>query len=228
MANPNVKIIQLTAAVANGISTSQTPGGAGNLTITGSLATAGIANLVVPQRVFIASSGADAARVFTITGTDRNGNVQTDVVTGVATPTPVASARDFLTVTRIAVDAATAGAITAGTGGVGSTDWQVDNFLAHFWALFVGITGPAGTTYTLEFTFDDPNALPPSLTASPQQFSMEALSFVPPHVYATSVAAATGDKTFAFVDQPIFAHRLTINSGTGQVVMQSIQAGPGQ
>ena len=136
------------------------------------------------------------------------------------------SARDYLTVTAVSSGAATAGAITIGTNGVGSSVWVIDNFLAHFWALAGGISGPAGTTYTLEHTYDDPNDFGATLTVAPAQWSMNAPSFVPPHVWSYSaIVAATLDNQFNYANWPIFAHRVTINSGTGQVVMQSIQAG---
>jgi hypothetical protein len=229
VSNPDTTFIQLPAAVANGISTSQTPGGAGNLTITGSLATGGVANLVVARRVIITSSGVDSARVFTVFGTDRNGNPISEVVTGVTT-TPVMTFRDFLTVTRISVDAATAGAITAGTNGTGSTEWIVLNFLCVSWSLGGGVTAPAGTTYFIEVTFDDVNKIGTSLVATPQQFSMEALSFVPPKAWPTSAAALTLDQFLTFTTNPqplfpIFAIRVTVVSGTGLVVMQTIQSG---
>ena len=47
--------ITLTAADDNGISTSQTPSGAGNLTITGALAAAGVATLDIARRVAVYS-----------------------------------------------------------------------------------------------------------------------------------------------------------------------------
>lgn len=228
MANPSVHRKQLTAGVSNGIALSQTPGAAGPLTLNGSLATAGVASLgTAARRVLISSAGADSAIVFTVTGTDRNGNTQSETITGVASGTPQYSMLDYLTVTRIATSAATAGAITAGTNSVGSTAWQVDDFLAKFWALAGGISGPAGTTYTLEFTYDDPNAQVGGGQIGAEQFSMEANSFVPPLVWAyTGIVAATGNNSFSFPNQPIFAHRITILSGTGMVTMQSIQAGP--
>lgn len=226
MSNPSAISLQLASLVANGISLSQTPGGAGNLTITGSLATAGVATMDVARRVAIASNGVDTARVFTITGTDRNGNVQTDTVTGVNVSS-VNSTRDFLTVTRIAVDAATAGAITAGTSGTGSSPWVLDNYLATVWALTVAVSIVSGAvTYTVEHTFDDPNDIGASLTAEPQQFSLEAGGYIPPLAWAdgTLTGKTTNGET-TFPDQPIMAHRLTITAGTGRAVMQSIQAG---
>ncbi len=227
MSNPSTLTLQLAAAVSNGIALSQTPGGAGNLTLNGSLVTGGVATMDVARRVLISTAGADAGRTFTITGTDRGGNVQVEAITGIATGTSAFTQRDFKTVTKIAVDAATAGAITAGTNGVGSSDWVVDDFLCRVWALSGGIQGGA-TTYTLEVTYDDPNKTGTSLVVSPQQWSMNPASHVPPLVWPyPTITSVTGNNQFDFPDHPIFAHRLTINSGTGLVVMQSIQAGVG-
>lgn len=226
MANPNTTILQLATASANNISTSQTPGGAGNLTITGSAASGGVATLDVARRVLISTAGNDVARTFTVFGTDRNGNVQSEVITGIPNTTSGFTQRDFLTITRIAVDAATAGAVTAGTNGVGSSAWVEDNYLAEYWALAGAVTGPAGTTYTIELTFDDVDKVGTSLVVAPQQFSRNPLSFVPPKTYylaAFTSAGVTLDNQFQIT--PVMAHRLTILSGTGQVVMQSVQSG---
>lgn len=214
-------------AAATGIATAQAVSAAGPLTINGSLASGGVATMDVARRIIIASSGADSAKTFTVTGTDRNNNPQSEVITGVATPTPVQSVLDYKTVTSIVASAATAGNISAGTNGVGSSDWVVDDFMRrHYWALAGGISSPSGTTYTLEHTYDDPNKIGTSLVISPQQFSINPASFVPPHVWGyAGIVGASGDNQFRYADQPIFAHRVTINSGTGQVVMQSIQGG---
>jgi len=226
MSNPSTVIIQLVAAVANGIATSQAVGAAGPLTINGSLASGGVATMDVARRIIIASAGADSAKVFTVTGTSRDGNTQSETITGVATPTPVQSVLDYKTVTSILASAATAGNITVGTNSVGSSVWVVDNFLASSWALAGNITCPAATTYTLEYTIDDPNDIGRTLFSEPQQFSVNPASFIPAHVYVyTTISGATGDSRFGFPEGPIFAHRVTVNSGTGQVVMQSIQAG---
>ena len=231
MSNPTTTLLQLPAAVANGISTSQTPGAAGNLTITGSLATAGVANLVTAQRVFIASAGADSARTFTVFGTDRYGNTQSETVTGVATPTPVKTSRDYLTVTRVAVDAATAGAITVGTGAWGSSEWVVCDLAKECaWALGGAVTSPAGTTYAIEVTYDDvtkPGGAAQSLVVAPQQFSNNPASFVPPHAWphATLNGASTGDNQFNYALQPVQAIRVTVTAGTGLCVMQTAQQG---
>lgn len=228
MANPNVVILALKAAVTNGIATSQTPASAGNLTLNGSLATAGVATMDVARRVSIASTGSDAAVIFTVYGTNGSGAPISSPVTGVVSGTPVATALDFLTVTRISVSGATAGAITAGTNGVGSTPWVIDDFTHPFWALSVAVSVSGTINYTVEHTYDDPNA--PGVTLIPlgYQFSIEPASNKPPIAWPNStLTAQTDSKEAQYSNQPIFAHRLTINSGTGTAVMQSIQSGLG-
>jgi VCBS repeat-containing protein len=101
------------AADADGIATSQTPSGAGNLTINGAKASGGVATFNAARQVTITSAGDDQARTFTITGTDVNGNALTEAVAGADTAAAT-STKHFLTVTQIAVDDATTGAVTAG------------------------------------------------------------------------------------------------------------------
>lgn len=225
MSNPSVVTLALPAAVANGIAQSQAVAGAGNLTLNGSLVSSGVANLVIAQRVGIASSGNDATVVFTVNGTDRYGNKQSIAVTGVNTDT-VNTALDFLTVTSIHSSAATVGSITVGTVGVGSTDWLSDNFLAPDWSLSIRTNGPTGTNYSVETTFDDPNANP---NLSAYNISLNPGSQWPPVVTVdTTINNVSGAKATQYgPGNMIFAHRLTLNSGTGAVTMWSIQAGIG-
>ena len=228
MSNPSVVSIQLTAGVANGIALSQTPAAAGNLTLNGSLVSGGAVTFATPRRVVVASTGNDANIIFTVNGTNRSGAPISSAVTGVTSTNSVYTALDFATVTSIAVSGATAGAITAGTNGVGSTDWVLDNFLAPTWNLSVAVSIASGAgTYTVEHTYDDPNKNLPSLSPAPQQFSMEAASYSPPKAWPNVVLvnqAAQGEYQYV---SPIMAHRLTVTSGTGQFIMQSIQSGMG-
>jgi hypothetical protein len=227
MANPSVVSLQLVAAVANGVAQAQTPGAAGNLTLNGSLVTNGVATFDVARRVAVASTGSDAGVVFTVTGTDRNGNKQADTVTGLNASSGFTT-RDFLTVTQISVSGATAGAVTAGTNGTASTEWVVDNFLAHFWALAVAVSVSQanGVTYSVEHTYDDPTKGAPSLSPAPAQASMEASSNSPALAWVNPMLAQQQTNAEAnYANQPIFAHRLTITNGTARATMQSIQAG---
>lgn len=130
------------AADPDGISTSQTPaaGGAQNLTITGALASGGVATLGYRRKVTITAAADDSGRTFTVTGTDANGVALTEDITG-PNATLVTGAKEFLTVTQISVDANTAGAVTAGAA------IQVGTIIGK-------ITAPSTllqTNYTLEY-----------------------------------------------------------------------------
>lgn len=229
MSNPSTFSLTLAAAVANGIVTVTAHASPGAYTLNGSLVSGGVATMDVARRVLIASSGADSAIVFTVTGTDRNGNPITETVTGVASASSQYTKQDFLTVTAIS-SPATAGNITIGTNGVGSMAWVMDDIRARAWAMTVALTIVSGSvTYTLEDTLDDPNKYPPTLVTNPQQFSIQPAGFVPPQVWAHSSAttAATSSQITTYPDMPVVAHRATITAGTGLLVMQTVQATEG-
>ena len=222
MSNPSALTLQLVAAVSNGVCLAQTPGAAGALTLNGSLVTSGVATTDVARRIAIASTGADSAVVFTLKGTDRNGNAQSETITGVTSTNTVYSVRDYATVTGVSSSAGTAGAITVGTNGVASSVWVVDDFLARAWFLAGCVIAPSGTTYNVEHTYDDPNNQTVPLYGG-QQWGMEPASANPPNVFI-KLNNQSGNQEFNYANQPIFAHRLTILSGTGLVTLQTIQA----
>lgn len=225
MSNPSVVTLQLAAASANAIALSQTPLSASNLTLAGALATAGVATMDVPRRVLVTAAGNEATKTFTVYGTDRNGNAITDTVTGLNISSGY-TALDFATVTRVAVSAATAGAVTVGTNGVGSSAWVLDDPFKFHWALAVAVSLSGTVTYTVEHTYDDPNDMGTTLTAMPEQFAVVPASYIParawPHV---SLVAMATDGEGQYPDKPVMAHRITITAGTGRAVMQSVQAG---
>jgi len=231
MSNPNYVPYQLVAASSNGVALSQAVAGAGLLTLNGGLVTGGVATLDsggASRRVLVASSGSDAAVVFTITGTSRSGVVQSSTVTGVTSTSSQYTALDFLTVTSVRSSGATAGNITVGTNGVGSSEWQMADFLARVWMLNGACAGPSGTTYSIEHTYDDPNALVNSGVVGMEQFAVGAGSSVPPVVFPNSTANnVSGNTEWSYANQLIFAWRLTILSGTGQVMAKALQAAVG-
>ena len=116
------KVYSMVAADADGISTSQTPGGAGNLTITGALASGGSVTLTEGQHVSIDAVGNETGRTFTFTGTDALGNAITEVLAG-PNADQTKGTSNFKTITQIAVDAGTAGAVTAGVLGEAEFTW---------------------------------------------------------------------------------------------------------
>ena len=107
--------IEAAAADPDGVCASQTPGSATNMTINGALADSGSVTFDQPRNLTIASAGDDSGKTFTVTGTDETGTAQTEVITGADTATATGSSF-FATVTQIATSAATAGAVTVGSG----------------------------------------------------------------------------------------------------------------
>lgn len=100
---------------ANNIALSQTPGAAGDLTLAGALASGGvIPALNLGYIIGIGCAGNDAGRTFTVTGTDQDGKEQSETIAGANIGT-TASTKFWKSITTIAVDAATAGAIVVGT-----------------------------------------------------------------------------------------------------------------
>lgn len=156
-----VTVGPLASAAANNIATSQTPSGAGNLTINGSLASGGVATLDTPRRVLFTPAGAEASNgtVWTVYGTDWNGNNATETVAGVDNPATVYTKYDYKTVTRIAVNKAQADAVTVGTNQVASSmPVFLDNWAPAPTALQVNVTGTVN--YTVSQSLDNPNTLP--------------------------------------------------------------------
>lgn len=198
------------AAVANGISTSQKPaaGGAQSLTITGSLAAGGVATMDLARRVAIASSADDSGRTFTITGTDRRGNAQTETITGPNTAT-VTSLKDFKTVTAVSVDDNTAGNITVGTNGKISTQWlPVDRLGVR--SLGIGVRQSGVATWTIEHAMQSPftagvGVLPPGGIANPP--------YLTPYPHPVLQDKTVGDYG-AYDGAAITAVRLTITAFT--------------
>lgn len=150
---PTTNTYTITATDADGISVSQTPTGAGNLTITGALSSGGVASIPTSQHVTVTCAGSDAARTFLITGTDCCGNLQTESIAGSAISTTT-GLKNFKTVTSVFVDAATAGAITVGWVATLETAWiPLDHYQAPFnYSYQVDITT---ATFTVEGTLDD-------------------------------------------------------------------------
>lgn len=228
MSNPSVVILQLPAAVANGIAHAQ--GGTINvgLTLNGGLVVAGVAQLVVARRVSASSSSTDAGINLLIVGTDRYGNAQSEILALANNPTVTFTKLDFKTVTSVTPDATAAGNLTVGTNATGSSEWVVDDFTRSQWQLSVAVSLVSGSgTFSVDHTYDDPNKQGTSLTVYPYGFSIEPASYSPPLVWNLAALASKSASTEAAYTSPIFAHRLTSSSGTGLWVMQSLQAGIG-
>jgi hypothetical protein len=233
MLQPSIKALKMTAGSANAIALSQAVGGAGNLTlngatVSGGVATIGTAGTTLPSRrvIITSASNSDNGVVFTVYGTNRAGLAISETITGVTT-TAVQSAYDYQTVTQVAANGSTVGNITVGTNGVSSTDWFALDVMAVVFNVGGAVNGAAGTTYTIETTFDDFTQVgfATSGTLAPQQWSTEPYSNVPPTVFPLSTyQGVAGQQVFNWV-VPSYGLRLTVNSGTGLVTIWCLQSG---
>jgi len=210
MAHPWRASKTLAAADDNGIAESQTPG-AGAITLDGDLVVDGVAILDTPRQVSITSGGTDTGITFTVIGTNGAGHPLQETITG-GDGGAVATTQDFLTVTEVTHTGSVATTVIIGTNGVGSTPWfVVDNDIAPMvFGIEVVVSGTVN--YTVDVTYQDPN----------EPFSG---TFVPVYdLSSPDFADETASKAGSF-EFPIFAIRLTINSGTGTAYFSVIQAG---
>lgn len=213
MQKVQVALGPLAAASANNIALSQTPAAAGNLILNGATVVNGVAILDNPRSVLITTTGNETTKTFTIYGTNAAGFATSEVVQGVSSST-VATVNNFKTVTRIAVSAALAAAVTVGTTAVNATDWvRFDNWTDPNVAVQINVSGTVN--YTLQTTLDDPNS-----TTAP--VAPSAVNWLPSADTAVVGATATKQTTITFV--PSFA-RVLLNSGTGSITASFIQSG---
>ncbi|KKN42605.1 hypothetical protein LCGC14_0711550 [marine sediment metagenome] len=150
------KKITLTALalVRNGISVAETMSGSGDMAITGAYATDGVGILDIPRHIGIYAAGNESGKTFTVYGTDRNGAVISESITG-PNATTVNGSKNFKTVTRVAVDAATAGDVEVGT--TNQFDSQivpVDSYKDNI-SYNVSLSSDKDLTYEFEYTLSD-------------------------------------------------------------------------
>lgn len=205
-----------TAADDDGVSLSQTPGAAGDLTITGALASGGVATFDARRRVLVTTASDESGKTLTIYGTDKvtaGGNPIYETMTGPNATTGYTT-RDFGTVTRVAVSAAFTGAVKVGTNGIGSTQWFLPDFYLTPLNLSIGVVVTGSVNYTVQYTYDNYWTLTPGLTQAtvPTTWNDPTLAAV----------TTTGDTTYT---NPITGWRVLINSGTGSLAIKGIQAG---
>lgn len=165
------------------------------------------------RRLTFTVAGNESGNTFTIVGLNANNATVTENITGTNTGT-FSSQLDYKTIIKISALATTAGTISVGTQAIGASLWQIVNSNAAPVNIGFGMSIQSGSTnYTLQYTYDDPNNLPSAIT-SVQAFNHPTL------VSTTSNADGA-------LNDPIFAWRLLVNSGTGTVRATAIEAGLG-
>lgn len=99
----------------DGYCASQTPGAAGNLTLNGALVSNSIGRADVARSVSIYGGSDESGKTFTVYGYDEFGAAMSEAIAGPNNST-VNTLKAFYQVTRVAVSAATTGAVEVGTG----------------------------------------------------------------------------------------------------------------
>ena len=207
---PKTLTMQLDTADADGIAQSQTPSGAGNLTLNGALVSGGVATLDAPRRILVTTVSNESAKTLTFTGTDRRGYALTETMTGPNATTGYTNA-DFATVTQVAVSAAFTGAVTVGTNGIGSSQVYVPDRYKNPINIGLGIDVTGTVDCTVQHTFDDVFAS----TFTPAGATWHSHD-------ALAAQTADVDGNYAFSPTGI---RLLINSGIGTAALTIVQAG---
>lgn len=208
-----VSVGPLVTAAANNICLSQTPSGAGYLTINGALASGGVATLDTPRRILLTTNGNETAKTFTVVGTNWAGNSITEVITGVTSSTAT-SVLDYKTVISIYVSAATAAAVTFGTTTTAASPWvRFNSWGIPQASIQVVVTGTIN--YTLQFTLDDPNSADNPVAPAAMTWTSSG---------DASLVGATGTVETYIPVVPVWA-RILLNSGTGSARATFVQLG---
>lgn len=201
--------LALSAGSATAVAAAQTLGAAGNFTL--------VSNPVVfavARRVLFTFAANETGHTFTLTGTNRAGNVISETIAGTNGGT-VQSVNDYLTVTNVSVASATTGNVSVGTNTVGSSRWvYVSPDMTPFNLSLSAHYASGAGTYQIGYCYDDPAGQPYAFPVAP--------------VAVTEYLIPGGAQSGPFetsLNNPITAWRLTVLSGTGTVQCTGIQSG---
>lgn len=199
----NFTTTALATANAASIAAAQARSGSGNLTLTASPVL-----LDQARRVQITSVGNDSGITFTVYGTARGGQPIQQTIAG-ANAGAVYTDLDFLTVTQIFASGTAAANVSAGTNTVASTQWFMPSFHLTPFNLEIDVYVSGTINYNVEYTLDD-------------YYTPVVPQPVPAIVVVSTSQTATAQNTIV---KPIRGWRITINSGSGTLIVKSVQAG---
>lgn len=202
--------------------TSALIGYVGSFAVAVGTVTGPVATLDTQRRVLITSGGTDTGIKFTVNGTNDSGQTISETLTGGSSGSPVYTNQDFLTVTSVTHTGSVASTVTIGTNGVGSTPWFVANHLLRPYNAAISgglqppISGSPSVTWQVEYTYDDPNNLPPG-AVFPAIFLQSIIGSV------TTTSAATAKD--GSINDPVAGIRFTITAGTSAFQGTILEAG---
>ena len=196
------------AASAVSVCASQSPG-AGAITLNGSLVSVGVATIGAAQFITLVSGGNDTGITFTVTGTDADGNAQTEAITGASAGTATGT-KFFKTVTGITHTGSVATTLTSGNAITSVSPSFFPNNSVYPTNLGISIQLVSGTgTFALNQTYE-----------TFQSYPADSVWFA--HATLTALSAtASGSLLF-----PVSALRLRASASTSAVLRcQIVQAG---
>ena len=189
-------------------------GNAGSVQV-GSFVSASFTNATARQ-VTVVMAGNESTKTFLITGTDANGNPQTETVAGLNTGTAT-TVGYFKTVTSVTISANAAGALTVGMTNTASTPWvRFDDFAPSNISIQCSVSG--SVTYTVQSTLNDPNDFM-------NPVALSAMTWV--NTSDTNVVAATTSQQSNFLFAPKYARVLITTTSTGTVSATFLQSSNG-
>jgi hypothetical protein len=168
------------------------------------------------RQVTISSTGNDSVNTFVVTGTDTNGAVFSETITGPNTAT-VTTNSYFRTVTSISISGNAVGTITVGmTATAASPLVRFDDFAPSNISIQCDVSG--SVTYTVQSTLDDPN----------DPFSPTPIgSMLWVNTSDTNVVAATTTQQSNFLFAPRYARVIITTTSTGSVTGTFLQSSNG-
>lgn len=168
----------------DGIAASQTPAGAGAVTLNGVLGTT-----LDYARIIAITSGSDISnRTFTITGTDAHGTTISETLTG-PNNTTVVTTKFYKTISSITISGAAAGAITIGT--IATTLVATSHIYPLNHKSSIPTTIAVDVTGTINYTVQETFA-PITDSTSSAWFSLSAHTGKTADTVATGTVGATG------------------------------------
>lgn len=209
MTMPWISTVTANAAVANSVATSQTPGAAGNLTLTASTVTFASS---AAQKVTITTNADESGKTFTIYGTSVYDGVISETMTGPSTTTGT-STLYYKSVTRIAVSAATTAAVTAGNAAAAEGAMYVPDMYSNPFSVGMGCQlVSAAATYSIQHTFYNTQAT---------GFTYSSAVWFTHSVISAKTANQDGNYDF-----PVYGIKLIL-SAAGTVTVRLLQSGMG-
>lgn len=190
---PKVITIALQTPDPDGICQSQTPAGAGNLTINGAQSSGGAVTFNAAYRVEVSSAGNVSTNTFTFTGTDQHGNPLTEAIAGPNIGTTTTTGY-FKTVTQVAINAAAGAAVTVGSADEAVTQTVPVDIYASQTTFGADIGG------TIDFTVQ-------------QAYERPTAGEAPNWINTANVSGKTAD-TYDTLNAQIGALRAVVNSYT--------------